>query len=736
VEVPRTCRPGSEVIVRVDTGRREESAVFLVVKDARLVTTDAPAQRLAGQIKATAETISTELKADATRTLADVTPPPAPPRFGWLGLAEGLLEMASPGFTGVRSLAASPRSGFGVDEVVSYLAAEVPRSAPPAVLRKTPRAGRPADAGEEPVLLFAGLVSVRDGKAEARVRLGSAFADYVAEAFVVSGLDWASGEGRFRAEKDPFVSLDLPAFVHPRDTARGRVHVGARSGGLRVRVTRDGADVPLLCEDAPLAPGAEVGADRAELTFAVGPGEYRAVVEDAESGAADEQVRRVEEPGKLRLRTRTLRFLEPGQGLSRADDPSVLALRVLPGLDRPLNALVEATADYGHACCEQTAAKLLAACAMYVLAGEDPRRRTKAEAVILAGVRRERSMWLPGRGFKMYPELADEPHPYYGPKAARYLRDLDLLRQASPLSPALAEALEQGLEMAKDAGAAYKLPWPPTDPTTAEDAHAALRWGKDPALRERALRVAREVARQSVDRPAGEHAYLGAGVWRRAEQAYAAAALLRAGDPADRPGALGLANAVVGQLNEEGRLYSTVDSVAALALLAELRASGLAGGRGKAEVDGRALTTREAGELGEVASVRALEGVVVVEVTRQVEESWDDLAPTVPLRVTLEKGGATGEEFRAGALELRVRLLEGYRTGDLLWVCLPEALSRLVGGGQLKRFALDFAGADELAVPLAATAPGKQHLAVCVRNMFDEDRAGNPGPLTVTVGGP
>jgi hypothetical protein len=92
-------------------------------------------------------------------------------------------------------------------------------------------------------------------------------------------------------------------------------------------------------------------------------------------------------------------------------------------------------------------------------------------------------------------------------------------------------------------------------------------------------------------------------------------------------------------------------------------------------------------------------------------------------------------------VELHVALKDGYRTGDLLWVCLPDALSRLIGGGQVKRFAVDFAGQNELTIPLAATSvtldaqggPSPQHFAVCVRNMFEEERAGNPGLLAVTV---
>jgi len=79
--------------------------------------------------------------------------------------------------------------------------------------------------------------------------------------------------------------------------------------------------------------------------------------------------------------------------------------------------------------------------------------------------------------------------------------------------------------------------------------------------------------------------------------------------------------------------------------------------------------------------------------------------------------------------------------GDLLWVALPDALSRVVGGGQVKLFALDFAGANELRVSLAATgtteginhALQEQSLAICVRNMFNEERAGNPGLIKISV---
>ena len=90
---------------------------------------------------------------------------------------------------------------------------------------------------------------------------------------------------------------------------------------------------------------------------------------------------------------------------------------------------------------------------------------------------------------------------------------------------------------------------------------------------------------------------------------------------------------------------------------------------------------------------------------------------------------------------LVVKIESGYVPGDLCWVCLPDALSRVIGGGQVKRFSVDFKGKDEVRIPLAATAvtvnreggEAPAHFAVCVRNMFEEERGGNPGALTVTV---
>jgi hypothetical protein len=126
----------------------------------------------------------------------------------------------------------------------------------------------------------------------------------------------------------------------------------------------------------------------------------------------------------------------------------------------------------------------------------------------------------------------------------------------------------------------------------------------------------------------------------------------------------------------------------------------------------------------------------------------------------LECNGRAQKSFKAGdALDLVISVPR-YEPGLIAHICLPEALARIVGGGQVKRFSLDFCEKNVLRVPLAAIsstalpamkdaeseqtllswlgitdkrASNAQHWAVIVRNMFKEEQIGNPGRLAVIV---
>ena len=261
--------------------------------------------------------------------------------------------------------------------------------------------------------------------------------------------------------------------------------------------------------------------------------------------------------------------------------------------------------------------------------------------------------------------------------------------------------------------------------------------GSDPAQRFR-VRDGRENPRREVT--IGRDFYIGTcevtraddpqvnhlgGVSRRAGLAYAAAALLAIGRVTD--GVL-LANEVMKAFDGEGRLYSTVDSVAAIGMMTELSRVGLLGGRARVRVNGRTMSIAEAEALSDqVETVEVLEGAAVVEISRIVEDAWPDGATGAVLDIRLEgAGGGSSPRLSGGSkVELVARLPGGYEIGDLVHICLPPCLSWLKGGGRVQRFSVDFEGAAEVRVPLVVTGAlrGLQHYAVCVRNMFDESRA-------------
>jgi hypothetical protein len=180
-------------------------------------------------------------------------------------------------------------------------------------------------------VLFSGLLPLRDGRTSLSLELPDTFTEYVVEAFAVDGLDWGETQARFSAVRDPYVHWHLPAHVHPGDTAIGRLHVGAASGRMRVRLMCDGRSVPLWCDETPLPENGHLEQVRAELTFAATPGEYTVEVDDLKTGACDRRTGRIDPPGRLRQIARTARVFEAGESISRIDSPDILNLQVLRG---------------------------------------------------------------------------------------------------------------------------------------------------------------------------------------------------------------------------------------------------------------------------------------------------------------------------------------------------------------------------------------------------------------------
>lgn len=781
VAVPDSAVPGKLVEIEVDCNKA--ATVYGVIKDARLISPDTARTRLAAGIKAFVESAAEELPFGfAAKDLASIhrdlnsvitgsygafampvaaASPFAPGAWG---------DPASPFALGAWGAAPSaPAGGWGAPAQESMqLIFGADSSAGSAVpgfagaVEASPANGKTMMTSD-PEVLFAGFVSVIDGKGILSAQLPDCFGEYIVECLAVNGLDWSFVESKFRAEKYPFASLTTPTFALASENARGTLHVLAASSKVRVQLRKDGKPVALTRAD-----GSSVGADDTitgshDLAFVAHPGIYEAALIGENGIIVSQCARQVDEPGRLKRRVRSLRLLEKGQSVAITDGANISSLKVMPGIENSFNLLVEATADYSHCCCEQTAAKIVAGCAMYMLAGDDEQRK-KAEAVITAGIRREKSMWLTGKGFKVYPDAPNNADSYLGVKAATYLWNLSLLEDSlksgfaggnnsgrnakSEVSTDLRDAIREGLEMVADVTKAYKMQWPPQSFTGCSEAYAALKFSNN-GIAEKALSFVQKTVKEfptekkPIQRPSNVPPYMGQGVFSRMEKAYAAASLLKAGGASNLGKAVELADEVVSQFNEQGRLYSTCDSVAAMALMTELESAHVTGGSSEVEVNGRLMPIQDAIQLTEpVTQVRVLSGVATIGVERIVEEDWSKFSMSASIKVALEKDGKAVTKLVAGdRVDLAVTLQDGYVNGDLLWVCLPDCLSRMIGGGQVKMFSLDFEGESKIVVPLAATATTEglggiaqtQSFSVCVRNMFDEERGGSPGPIPVTV---
>ncbi len=395
------------------------------------------------------------------------------------------------------------------------------------------------------------------------------------------------------------------------------------------------------------------------------------------------------------------------------------------------------------------------------------------EAAILVWYKRLKSMYLPNSGFCLYPPEeggARQPDTYCAPLGVKHLLNLPNAERSGLKAKALRELLDDIRSMVKDAAAYYKIA-----AKEVKDCHAAyqvLANGSSQKDKDRAAayvrsRLVEHNGQMYVEVPADQPSYRlwGMAVSTREETAYAAAALLATKEQGDLPRAIAATNYLTSQLNEEGRLYSTVDTAACLALMIALRDSGVVttAEAGRVLLNGQEMALADALTYdGKVESLRCVEGIVAAQLTSEVVEDWSAFKSQLLVEVRLERKKHVQQRFKVGDELDLVITVPRYEPGLIAHVCLPDALARVVGGGQVKRFSLDFCEKNVLRVPLAAVGStflptekdaearsnllrwlgiarkkdaelNVQHWAVIVRNMFKEEQVGNPGLLELIV---
>lgn len=793
-EAPKEAKPGSRIVVKLKTGQaHREVPVQLIVKDQRLVAPSDPQVEFAAAIK---KNLSTWYDAVGTgtieRQLAQVYPlvrergralnggvrPLA--RFAMTHLASSTPSNDSAQeFTGPASFAsmatqAVPQFAAGTMQPMAAMPTGQAMHAPVAS-QTTAVAALAKVRLHFPEVVYNNIIKVR-GETEVEVTLGEGMTRYTVEAFALSTetMDWQRAETTVQAVQAVYGEMTVSPFVFPGDPVLGRLDVGAASGGAIAEVRHDGEVVPLFFEDgSPVTQGLPMPSGSV-VRFPVRPGTMTAMVRDARKGGVDVSERYVTEPGQLRHIVRRTHLLNPGDEVT-LQELHALELRPMPSLERPFQLFVEGASQYPYGCVEQTSTKLLAMYIGYISNQDKAEVAREYEAALLLWYKRLQSMYLPGSGYCLYPPSeggAATPDTHYAPLAVRHQLDLPAAERSGVAQPAIRELLSDIRQMAIDAAAYYKIDVIPQTVANCHDAYRMIISAEStPQNKAHAAAFVRSRLKErqgqtyvDVSTEQSAYSWLGSTVMIRQETAYAAAALFAMKEPSDMPRAIAATNYITNQINEAGRLYSTVDTAAGMALMLELRNAGLGteANNGRMLLNGQAMSLQESlTYAGKVETVRCVEGIIAVQVTSEIVENWGTYKAQIPVEVRLEKQGQIQQSFKVGdELDLVISVPQ-YEPGLLVHVCLPDALARIVGGGQVKRFSLDFCEKNVLRVPLAAVgatvlSQGKdaetqrtllnwlgitedksdihvQHWAVIVRNMFREEQVGNPGMLTVTV---
>jgi len=792
---PKEAKPGERITVTLKTNMAERAVpVQLIVKDQRLIASSDPLVEFAACMKKNLQQWSKlSGTGEIERQLAQLRPgypyPYQPTGRGFAGprimatMASGAVPpppSAIP-FGAIPTMAPMtapmmPSSAAQLSEDTgSYMAPQAVASVAQKVIVTAPTV-MPQLAKirlQFPEILYNKIVPVQ-GEASIEVKLGDSMTRYSIEAFALDAetLDWQRVETTLNATQAVYGELTVSPFVFPGDPVMGRLDVGAASGGAIVEVRHDGEVLPLFYDNGEAVTSGLPIPSGSVLRFPVRPGAITATVRDARKGGIDVSERYVTEPGKLRHIARRLHLLTPGEEMT-LQEPLRLEIMPLPGLEKPFQFFVEGAANYPFGCIEQSSCKLLSMVTGYITNGANAAVAREYEAAIPIWYQRIKSMYLPNSGFCMYPPSeggARKPDTHYAPMGTRHLLSLPSEELIGEQSQAVREMLADIRTMAQDAARYYKIEYPPKAIKDCQSAYQVLIHGGGSANKEQAAafvrsRLAEHAGQVYVDVPEQEMSYhwCGKAVATRKETAYAAAALLATKQQSDLRLAIAATNYLTGQFNEEGRLYSTVDTAACLALLLGLRESGVVStaGAGKVVLNGQEMTLAEAlaYEGKAVETLRCVEGVVAAQVTSEVVEDWGALQRSLPVTVRLEKNGQVQKSYKVGdALDLVISVSQ-YEPGLIAHVCLPDALARVVGGGQVKRFSLDFLEKNTLRVPVAVVsatnlpttkdeeqgnfllrwlgignkrdADQVQHWAVLVRNMFKEEVVGNPGLLEV-----
>ena len=571
-------------------------------------------------------------------------------------------------------------------------------------------------------LIYCDLVRV-DGQRTLEIRLPEVIGVYDIRAFAVCDGDWSQTVRDIRVEKEAWIEALVPQIAHADDSIE--------CSAIAVRPPENSI-WSVQVDGHPVEFERRSKAGRETINWLATSGVHEVSLRDAHGRVVDKVRRIVEAPGEEIVLGQELRILRAGESFD-VDEEEALSVAVLPGMESELTVAVDLVVNFGHACCEQTAAIIAGACVAATV-GDDSSRE-KAHSLIVKGACRMESMWRQGEGFATYPEQSQVIE-QWSSTAARRLASFGMLLDDTTVSfpGETRNSIEKLVTMGRDVLSAHG----DTARAEAGDMERAY-YGEDGASLASAERRAPELVAQLNSVDLGPYS-------DKTEAAFCAAVLLRGQRVA--PG-IDVANAVAKAMGGTmgGGHHGSYEALAYLLMVDEMRRAGVVPGvDGRVRVDGREQTVADAVSIPSPAKIEALDGAVAIRIQRLERLQLDAFASEVPVKIelvgdngsrgVLQKIIGKANPVRAGKpARLRIGLEKGYQSGDLVSVQLPASISRMINGAKTKRFQVDFCGEDSVEIELVAHGPtcDTERWAVAVRNMYDTSRIGSPGVQEVRV---
>lgn len=621
----------------------------------------------------------------------------------------------------VRSLV--PMGGIeSVENLIDDSDEEVPNAT--AAMIEAPTAPS-IDAREtEADLIYCGLIEV--GKEELiEIDLPQCIAEYDITAFAISKGDTVEAQHDLSVSKDAYIEPMIPQFAHPEDGVQAVV-VGVRAPKTKkYRVTIDGKDIAALVTQE---------GENTRVSYPATPGIHDVVMLDDNDVEIDRVIRVVECPGEETVLAQELRILRSGDEYKLEEDSGALSIRVLPGMQNEFKIAVQVCTDFSHSCCEQTSAKVVAAC-LAAMTAQTESEKEKAYLSIVNGEARLRSMYVKDQGFRSYP--GGDFYQNWSSAAARRVSQLSMVTEGTKLPADATRAIKSMVEMGENVLKAHG------------DVYNNGKTGEhtdQPMEANYYRRHTRQITGAEIDSMIAN--LKNSNVWNymvKSEACFCAAALVR-----DKRLGEGIrvcnevAKLIGGAMG--GAMHGSYETLAYMHMIDELRKAGIVPGtKGKIKVNGKETTIEKALGREDIREISATKGAVAVRITRlnkiDFAKSNIDCQISIDLLDKNKKSVLNGQ-IKAGSQVMLVVKINGGNgpsnlkvNGDVVCAALPDCLSRIVAGTKQKKFQIDFTGSNEVSVDLVAgrATEKPQRWAAVIRNMYDEKRIGSVGLLTAQV---